>query len=469
MELGWLPGSQRLALAGRPPDVVLGQGADLFALPLRLLGDALAFFRCASGIDARIAQHDDFWISSFLQLSHNASVTKVSLPGEEETERQGGSQYGERGTNTSRVQHLPPERAFVSTAKLLPYRTKGRHDDEKRELKLALHQSKAWPFVLSACASAWDGLGSFCAGRNRIATGASVVTTTTIPAAGLRPSTPCDEMHARLLRGERTKRFANKHARNFSHSMLREATAKDLEHSRAMKVVVLSISIGRQWLANLTRPRLRSYCERHGYSLRLSERSFDTTRHVSWSRIPFLLSVMRNEPSFDLYTWIDDDVYISALDRPISTLIAPYFYGDCDAATTIFVLSQDAVSFSPFNAGVLIVRRHADAAKTLQRVFDIGSRLRLAWQRDWEQTAMAHHYADGNAKAFCILPLTALQSFYRDYGMHPTAIWQPTHFAAHLSGFGEDGAEQVKLKRYAHCVDELTARHSSVDSTHART
>lgn len=61
------------------------------------------------------------------------------------------------------------------------------------------------------------------------------------------------------------------------------------------RVVVLSISLGRPWLANLTQSRLRAYCERHGYALRLASHSFDPSRHPSWSRIPFLLKVMAEE------------------------------------------------------------------------------------------------------------------------------------------------------------------------------
>lgn len=65
---------------------------------------------------------------------------------------------------------------------------------------------------------------------------------------------------------------------------------------------------------------------------------------------------------------------------------------------------------------VLVVRRESDAARHLRRVYSIGAQRGLEWQRDWEQTAMAHYYAEGGASAaaFCIVPPVVLQSFYRD-------------------------------------------------------
>ena len=68
--LHWLP-------AGTPPDLVLGQGADLFAFPLGRLLEARRFFTCAVGLDRRISRHDDFWISAYLKLVHNMSIVRV--------------------------------------------------------------------------------------------------------------------------------------------------------------------------------------------------------------------------------------------------------------------------------------------------------------------------------------------------------------------------------------------------------
>ena len=105
----------------------------------------------------------------------------------------------------------------------------------------------------------------------------------------------CTATLDRLLRGGFAKRYINRFVRKASSNDLEPATAADLQSGRMQRVVVLSISLGRPWLANLTQSRLRAYCERHGYALRLASHSFDPSRHPSWSRIPFLLKVMAEE------------------------------------------------------------------------------------------------------------------------------------------------------------------------------
>ena len=104
---------------------------------------------------------------------------------------------------------------------------------------------------------------------------------------------------------------------------------------------------------------------------------------------------------------------------------------------------------------VLIVAANRMVELLLQRVYSLGASLGLSWQRDWEQSALAHMYREGDVEtraAFCIVPPTVLQSFYRDYGVAPAVLWRPTHFAAHVTGLDES-----KLRRMATCVAELAA------------
>ena len=70
-------------LRGVLPTMVMGQGADLFALPVDLIRGAAAFFECAVGRDRLIARHDDFWISAFLKLRHNVSSLRLRGPADE--------------------------------------------------------------------------------------------------------------------------------------------------------------------------------------------------------------------------------------------------------------------------------------------------------------------------------------------------------------------------------------------------
>lgn len=82
--------------------------------------------------------------------------------------------------------------------------------------------------------------------------------------------------------------------------------------------------------------------------------------------------------------WIDDDIFISSPERAIAALIAPYFARRCDPRAVVAV-AEDAVSYTPFNAGVLAVRSAPAAATLLRRVYELGARQGLAWKRDWDK------------------------------------------------------------------------------------
>ena len=63
--------SQFVTRVESTPTLVLGQGADLLAMPLGAARGAPAFFRCAVASNFLISRHDDFWISAFLSLRHD--------------------------------------------------------------------------------------------------------------------------------------------------------------------------------------------------------------------------------------------------------------------------------------------------------------------------------------------------------------------------------------------------------------
>merc|ERR1712216_387545 len=115
----------------------------------------------------------------------------------------------------------------------------------------------------------------------------------------------------------------------------------------------------RRYLTDITRPQLARYCGLHGYTLRTYNRTWDSKRAESWSKIPLLLSTIRREPHFDYYMWLDDDIFISELGCDIATLVEPY---EERCATSAFgwkhtiIASADVVSSMPFNAGILLLR-----------------------------------------------------------------------------------------------------------------
>lgn len=71
-------------------------------------------------------------------------------------------------------------------------------------------------------------------------------------------------------------------------------------------------------LADLTNPSKAEYCRRWGYTFECAERSLDTTRHPSWSKI---LHVRNLLDDYDWVFWLDADALIMNPGVPIEDLI----------------------------------------------------------------------------------------------------------------------------------------------------
>jgi galactosyl transferase GMA12/MNN10 family len=56
---------------------------------------------------------------------------------------------------------------------------------------------------------------------------------------------------------------------------------------------------------------VKEYCETHGYSHFLYSASAAPERPVSWSRIPILINLMKENPACDWFFWVDADALIT--------------------------------------------------------------------------------------------------------------------------------------------------------------
>lgn len=59
------------------PGLMVGQGVDLFALPLRALDGVESFFETACRYEPRFFYHDDVWISMFLHDSARVAIRRT--------------------------------------------------------------------------------------------------------------------------------------------------------------------------------------------------------------------------------------------------------------------------------------------------------------------------------------------------------------------------------------------------------
>jgi hypothetical protein len=244
------------------------------------------------------------------------------------------------------------------------------------------------------------------------------------------------------------------------------------------RVMVLTLSVGRNNLSAITRRQLERYCERHGYSLRSSNVSWDVTRALPWSKVPFLLHAMEHAPNFDYYMWVDDDIFISDLNCEVTAIIAPYAERCTSSSGRApdFFVSQDVVDYSPFNTGLLVVRQSAAARSLLRDLYANGGTVKACGRHglkqtscerraDWEQSTLARMYSTNAIvrSSLCVVPTTVLQSLYRSYGVMSKQLWSPTgsHFSAHVTGM----LPEERL-RFARCAEMrwLKAQAQTLDS-----
>lgn len=92
-----------------------------------------------------------------------------------------------------------------------------------------------------------------------------------------------------------------------------------------MKIIVCTISLGESY-SQQTKYSTRSkeiYCKKHGYTfLEGSDRFYDKSRNITWSKIPMLLACL--DFSCDYVVWIDADIMIMNTEIKLEDIINNY-------------------------------------------------------------------------------------------------------------------------------------------------
>lgn len=204
-----------------------------------------------------------------------------------------------------------------------------------------------------------------------------------------------------------------------------------------MKVLFLSLS-DREELYKFTFPKISDYCNKYSYNFIYKNSIIDKHRHISWSKIPFLLEQMSINNNYDLYIWIDDDIYITNFSIDIVELIKEYKFN-----TILF--SKDVTDECPLNAGIMICKNNINTIKILNSVYDLVDECGTRHKHNWEQDAFIKYYKTymQNINDIITIPHRKIQSFYRTYLVPDHLHWQTGDFAAHVTGM--DLPERLKI------------------------
>lgn len=192
-----------------------------------------------------------------------------------------------------------------------------------------------------------------------------------------------------------------------------------------MRILINSIS-DRKELSDITFKRLKEYCDKHNYDLCTYDYSLDTSRHIAWSKICVLQEKMKKHIDYDYYIWIDDDIYITNIDKSIEELIKPYPFNN-------ILMSADVYPSYPLNSGIIICKNNNFVKSFFNYVWIFGKRMDREWKHPWEQDPITFLYLK-NLDKIKIIPHKVIQSFHRDYDLPEHFRWSYGDFSVHVTG-----------------------------------
>ena len=208
-----------------------------------------------------------------------------------------------------------------------------------------------------------------------------------------------------------------------------------------MKVAFCSMS-DRADIRGLSWPLLDSYCKRHGYSFVTRTDIIDRDRHPSWSKLPFLKSLL---PAYDIVVWFDDDILLTQPDMRIEELLKPFLESD-------HVIAVSSNNTAPFNFGLIVAK--PTAGPVLDRIYDaVTEETRFGLY--WEETASDALYKTSEEfrRHVYIFPVGVLQGFHLA-ACHPAYRWIPRCFSMHIAGLPND----YRIRKMIQTWEELNLK-----------
>ena len=191
---------------------------------------------------------------------------------------------------------------------------------------------------------------------------------------------------------------------------------------------LLTLAIGEDFRKSLTKAldSKKRYCEKRGYEYVLGDEKFwDREKPIPWSKIPFLLDVLKNSSDGEFIFMSDADVYITNMDFDIEKSIVPLLPENKDLLMTID-------SCGHINDGNILIRN-----SEWSRGF---------WKRVYEQTDLLYHPWWENAAVIKLLELnkddlnkTEITNNCRLFnayiqGLRGMPLWEPGDFLVHFAG-----------------------------------
>lgn len=197
--------------------------------------------------------------------------------------------------------------------------------------------------------------------------------------------------------------------------------------SQQLKIKIISIS-DRPDLYTTTFKRMHDYCIRHNYSFDSHLTTLASERHISWSKVQALrdASVLHD---MDYLVWMDDDIYITDIYRPLESFIISHQFTTSSAP---IMISAEPNTEPICNCGIMICKVGPELELFLERVWKDAS-IEQWWSGNWEQDVIVDILKKEPHHAM-VVQHRIIQSFVRNWGITEDKHWRIGDFAAHITG-----------------------------------
>lgn len=200
------------------------------------------------------------------------------------------------------------------------------------------------------------------------------------------------------------------------------STIETQKDTTAIKLAVLSLSIGDRPYSKLTKARLEEYCRNHGYHLHYYTSVIDENYTLMWQRVPGLRKLLNQ---YEAVFWFDDDIYITNMNIKLES-----FLGDHS-----IVFSADSQCEKPeilINSGIYGLKSDNVSKAFIENVIE-GYDYFSGYYKDkplYEQSIITYLYYERWSKHITVYEPGLLQSFISG---DKRGLWTKDKFCLHLN------------------------------------
>jgi hypothetical protein len=203
-----------------------------------------------------------------------------------------------------------------------------------------------------------------------------------------------------------------------------------IKNSNKYKFSITSYS-DRPQLFNQTFMRFQNYANLHSYNYKLFNH-IDTSsdRHPSWYKLLCLKDLMSADNSdIDYFVWIDDDIYITDMNKSLSDFVDMYNFKNSEAIVLLTDEPVDRIS-AKLNGGFWILKNCPSSRKFLDVMWEFPNINALSKMSfGYEQEALEFYYRYNCRSSFMIVPQP---SFQTTFNFDASLTWKMGDFSAHL-------------------------------------